>query len=286
MPDGSAHILLHIYRTQEDYRSRLVFVGPRSTHIFTDRKHRIVSLLVRLKPGSSFLPLPFPFCESKDRAFLLEELLSVNLSEAQEEFIGLARKGLINELIIRFDRLMLLLLNRRVEQNRRLQEAVRLIDEAAGQLSIRSLSSTLGVSDRHLRSLFNKTIGLSPKRYSRIVRLTETVKAVDRGFEDGWAQLAIASGYYDQSHMIEDFHALVGESTEAFISRPNREEVFIPSSVFFQYLVRGVSLPCIICDFDTLYPLDYERFTVSIHCFTDNGPNNRFCTRSDSYQII
>ena len=97
---------------------------------------------------------------------------------------------------------------------------------------MRELSSTLGVSDRHLRSAFKRKIGLSPKRYTRIVRLTETIRLVEQGYAQGLAQLALTSGYYDQSHMIEEFHALVGESTEAFLSRPNREQIVTPTSVF------------------------------------------------------
>lgn len=234
MPDGAAHILLHIYRTKagSSFQSRLTFVGPRSTHVFTDRKQRILSLIARLKPGTNFLPLAYPFCDLKDQADHLEALLACDLSKAREEMTTLGGSGRIDALVQRFDALMLSFYDSGIRQQALVHNAVQWIDQAGGQVSMKTLSSSLGVSDRHLRSMFNKAVGLSPKRYARIVRLTKTVKMVDKGMANGWAQLALSAGYYDQSHMIEDFHALVGESPSAFISRTNREELLTPASDF------------------------------------------------------
>jgi|GEM_PF-1316420 len=234
MPDGAAYILFHVYEEQggESLSSRLAFVGPRSTYVFTDRKRRVLSLIAQLKPGTAFLPQPYPLFELKDRSCLLDSLLSLDLDKVSEELRVLAVAMRIPQLVQRFDQLMLTLMDMQREQPILANAAVTAIDEAKGQLSLNVISENLGVSDRHLRSVFKKTVGLSPKRYARIVRLTETVRAVDKGFAHGWAQLAITSGYYDQSHMIDDFQELVGESTDAFISRLNREDVLMPTSDF------------------------------------------------------
>lgn len=68
-------------------------------------------------------------------------------------------------------------------------------------------------------------IGLSPKRYVMVNRVTNAVRRVDGGNVVSWSDLALSAGYFDQSHMIEEFNNLLGESPEAFINRANREEI-------------------------------------------------------------
>ena len=171
MPDGAAYVLLHIYRngTDTSFHSRLAFVGPRSTYIFTNRKQRILSLIARLRPGIRFLPALHQLAELQDQAVLLEDLTTHDLSVAQEEMTDLGASHQIDALVQNFDVLILRLLDQQIKQNPLVCEAVQIIDETGGDASIQCLSSQLGVSSRHLRSVFNKWVGLSPKRYARVV---------------------------------------------------------------------------------------------------------------------
>lgn len=82
-------------------------------------------------------------------------------------------------------------------------------------LPMRSLASDLGVSERHLLRSFYAMVGVSPKKFARIVRLGKVLAARRRGL--GWAEIAFACGFTDQAHMIKDFNALVGVSPEEFL---------------------------------------------------------------------
>ncbi|MFF0866857.1 helix-turn-helix domain-containing protein [Nonomuraea sp. NPDC003560] len=65
-----------------------------------------------------------------------------------------------------------------------------------------------------MRGLFADAVGLSPKRYERIERVR---KALALGRAHGrWADLATATGYYDQSHMTAEFRTLMGVTPAAF----------------------------------------------------------------------
>lgn len=237
MPDGAAHILFHVYVTGQKagfptYQSRLLFVGPRSVYLLTDRKRRVLSFIVRLKPGVSFFDLAYPLCDLKDDSINLESLISIDLTQDKEELTTLAVQGKIAELIRRFDELLSSVSGSTHRPHGLLNEALRCIYDNRGQTSVSDLAIHLGISERHLRSVFSKRVGLSPKRYARIHRLTKTIEAIDGGFAFGNAQLAINAGFYDQSHMIDEFQALVGESTNTFIARSNRENVIIRTSDF------------------------------------------------------
>ena len=238
MPDGSPHILFHVYISQQKtlqpaYHSRLAFVGPRSVYLLTDRKKRVLSFIIKLKPGAyPNLGTTLPLRELRDRSISFEALIGKDLTQFKAEVTSLALSHNISTMVRRFDKLLLDVIDPKFTQQQLAQAAIRVIDNTQGRWSMRELSSFLGVSERHTRSVFNKAVGLSPKRYARIVRLTETVKTLDAGFPFGKAQLALASGFYDQSHMIDEFQALVGASTDTFIAQSNREDVLMHSSDF------------------------------------------------------
>ena len=75
--------------------------------------------------------------------------------------------------------------------------------------AIQTLASQLSVTSRHLRRSVNDIIGLSPKRYTRMLRLVDTLRLADQEKRPNWAQLANAMGYSDQAHMIREFKDLI-----------------------------------------------------------------------------
>lgn len=93
-------------------------------------------------------------------------------------------------------------------EDARLGRAVALIFRSGGSVRIAELATAAGVSERALSRLFTGRVGLSPKRFSRVVRFQHVLRRV-RGRAD-WAQLAIELGYFDQAHMIREFRTLFG----------------------------------------------------------------------------
>jgi AraC-like DNA-binding protein len=82
----------------------------------------------------------------------------------------------------------------------------------AGRVRIASLATRLGVSPRQVSRACARTVGLPPKRLSRIVRF-QTVLAQLTGAEGAvLADVAVAGGYYDQAHLTNEMTALCGMS--------------------------------------------------------------------------
>jgi len=50
--------------------------------------------------------------------------------------------------------------------------------------------------------------GVSPKQLHRMHRVARVMIAADRADHPDWAQFAVANGFYDQSHMIQEFRDL------------------------------------------------------------------------------
>jgi AraC-like DNA-binding protein len=90
------------------------------------------------------------------------------------------------------------------------------IDRHHGQMTVRDLSRTSGYSVRMVDRLFQRVVGLSPKFYSRVVRLRHTLHALVQHPAVPWADLAACSGYYDQPHFTKEFATLTGLRPEEY----------------------------------------------------------------------
>jgi AraC-like DNA-binding protein len=90
----------------------------------------------------------------------------------------------------------------------RLSRVLRMIYEAEGDVPVSHLASATKVSLRTLVRLFESWVGLSPKRFLRVVRFQSALRALD-GPTSG-ADLAARLGYADQAHLIRDVKELFG----------------------------------------------------------------------------
>ena len=94
-------------------------------------------------------------------------------------------------------------------------EAIRRIVDAGGSLGITRLAPALGVTRQHLARRFSQLVGVSPKTFARVVRLgrvIERARAVPAGDPINWSALAVELGYFDQSHLVDEFRELTGVS--------------------------------------------------------------------------
>ncbi|MGQ8870962.1 DUF6597 domain-containing transcriptional factor [Paenibacillus sp. TSA_86.1] len=81
-----------------------------------------------------------------------------------------------------------------------------------GRLSVQDLALSEAVSERQLHRKVTEQVGISPKRFSEIVRFHQVLQGIHRGeFTDG-AALAQAYGFYDQAHLIRQFRKFYGDT--------------------------------------------------------------------------
>ena len=110
-------------------------------------------------------------------------------------------------------------LNFSPQRNHNVEHAKDLVHQANGNLRIQALASQIGVSKRHLERLFLAFTGLSPKQYSRIVRLNHFISAVSNAQNQSMAKIALDCGYADQSHLIQEFQSMMGQTPSSYLIR-------------------------------------------------------------------
>jgi AraC-like DNA-binding protein len=181
-------------------------VGPRTRGSYNPGKALPVCVRVRLRPGRARAVLGVPVRELVDRAVSLGDLwgpagrrLASSLSAAGDDGVlvaslltGALRSENVNPLV---------------------EIALRELSRPAARLS--EVAARLGVSERHLRNLFAREVGLSPKHFARISRVRRVLALAGRR---PWAQVADAVGFFDQAHMIDDFRSMMGVTPGAFLA--------------------------------------------------------------------
>nr|APZ78741.1 AraC family transcriptional regulator [Myxococcus fulvus HW-1] len=89
---------------------------------------------------------------------------------------------------------------------------------SGGAVEIGALAEELGYSQKHLIACFNEELGLPPKLLSRLLRFGQVIEKLKAGtFQGSWAELALAQGYYDQSHFNRDFRQFAGLTPREYV---------------------------------------------------------------------
>ncbi len=99
-----------------------------------------------------------------------------------------------------------------------------------GAVRVAALARTVDLSERQFERRFTRAVGVSPKRYARVLRFGEALRLKAHGGETSWAEVAQAAGYVDQAHMIHEFQALASDTPERLLAAmaPARETVLPP----------------------------------------------------------
>src|SRR5215217_5782470 len=88
--------------------------------------------------------------------------------------------------------------------------ALHVLGPAGTGASIRDVAREVGMCRRRFSSVFAAQVGLTPKLFCRILRFQQARTLADQGPKLDWAQLASTCGYFDQSHLINDFQEFSG----------------------------------------------------------------------------
>ncbi|MEO1653090.1 MAG: helix-turn-helix transcriptional regulator, partial [Bacteroidota bacterium] len=98
-----------------------------------------------------------------------------------------------------------------------LQEACLLLKNAQGNLSIQHLSQGLRYSSRFVEKKFKNYVGLSPKEFSRILRVRSIIDELKlHPQRPHLTDLGLKYGFYDQAHFIKTFRQVLNISPKEF----------------------------------------------------------------------
>lgn len=86
--------------------------------------------------------------------------------------------------------------------------------------SITSLAETTQLSQRQLERVFKEWVGISPKQYSRLLRINSARHQLKTAKSDtDLSEVALAAGYFDQAHFNREFKRVVGLTPGQYLKK-------------------------------------------------------------------
>jgi AraC-like DNA-binding protein len=104
------------------------------------------------------------------------------------------------------------------------QTVARFIKLHGGRVSIDDMARSHSLSRQQFTRRFRASAGMPPKLFARITRFQALVHALLSTDVSRWTSVASAVGFYDQAHMINEFHAFASSPPTVFF-RPHGNDI-------------------------------------------------------------
>jgi AraC-like DNA-binding protein len=96
------------------------------------------------------------------------------------------------------------------------------INDKKGNVRLKELTNEFRASERTLQRSFKSAMGYSIKEYCKILRFYNLLDCITYRNDVNWNNLVFQCGYYDQPHLINEFHAATGFSPFVFSRNINK----------------------------------------------------------------
>lgn len=208
--------------------SGVLFSGTYSRAFACDATQHESMFGVHFKPGGAFPFLGIPANELSNKHADLADLWGRSALYLREELWEAKTPA------TRF-RIMEQVLTERLRRSPKRHPAIRIslqiLGSAGGGATIRDVAQEVGVCKRHFIRLFRAEVGLTPKLFCRLLRF-QRARVLAQQFATvrpdraeprevpsvlDWADLATTCGYFDQSHLINDFEEFSGLSPTQYL---------------------------------------------------------------------
>ncbi|MGV8993316.1 MAG: helix-turn-helix domain-containing protein [Flavobacterium sp.] len=208
-----------------DYENhgRSVIIGPQLTPVTLDLGKNHANLLVILKPGALYRLLGIPLIELVDCYFDARLVVGKEIDQVTEQLMNASSSLEKNNIIQKYLLQKLASLKPALPIDLAMLQLVL----SQGKISMDCLAKLSCLSVRQLERQSLQRIGLPPKYFSRMIRFSEAYKFKERNPQSCWIDIVYRFGYYDQMHLIRDFHHFTGNNPSKM------KEDFIIHSVKF-----------------------------------------------------
>lgn len=218
LPTGAAQLIVNL-REDETRRydlarglrcetaSGVILAGPMSRFSVIDTREQEWVAGVAFKPGGTAAFMRVPSSAARDLDVDLVDLWPRDLAASLREQMLEAPTA-----DARLDQLESAL--RRAWQGHAVHDAVTYavgtFTAQPAAASVSRVMARIGLSQRQFIARFTATVGLTPKRFCRVLRFQRAIALAHAGGRVDWLSVALDCGYYDQSHLIHDFREFSG----------------------------------------------------------------------------
>jgi AraC-like DNA-binding protein len=109
------------------------------------------------------------------------------------------------------------------ERSALIPASLTMLRQREGLLPIPELARELAIGQRQLERLYQSQVGMSPKQYAQLLRIEKARLALKHLNEQTTTTLAAELDFYDQSHFIREFRAVIGMTPAAYMRRHRQQ---------------------------------------------------------------
>jgi AraC-like DNA-binding protein len=222
LPDGCMEIVIHIVAPLRRIRNSVArtqapafLIGQLTECLVLEDTSPAHVMGIRFKPAGTTPFMPFDLSEIQNDEVTLEGLWGSMGRSLQDAMIDAKSDDDRIRMIERF----LLDRFRREDVDPRIEDAVSLIENRQGRITVSEISEHVGWSPRQLERQFSRKIGIGPKGLIRTVRFQTLLQLARSGSPREWVTLALDCGFFDQAHLIREFKRFSGEAPEVFLGQ-------------------------------------------------------------------
>lgn len=175
-------------------------------------------LFVKLYPWTPKLLFGIPTWQINNQALDMGAITPDPAFRELSERVGCAQN--LTDIAILLDAFFLKKLTEIKGHNSFVEFAVRQIFSSDGTISVDRLTSQVHASRRYVEKVFKDKIGISPKQYAQIIRVKKiSMYMLDPRFNFNIREISNRLEYYDQSHLLKDFKAIMGQTPSTYLQK-------------------------------------------------------------------
>lgn len=213
IPDGCTDIIFQYNKENKEFQIRYCGIFESYFEIKETLNKENKTFGIRFFPGGSY---PFIYHKAKEVSHQILNLDCLN----KDLFIKLQNVAnhskTLSELVYESDKILLKELTSNILNNKDssslLNNVLYQIFSEQGKESINDISKKEVTSSRKINRLFEERIGISPKKFSQVIRFQSSLMTLDFNSSLQGYELTDDFGFYDQSHFIRDFKKRIGKS--------------------------------------------------------------------------
>lgn len=212
LPDGCVDIIFSFGDTSSKSGLEPILpniIGTMTTYLQAYYNGSVCMLGIRFKPAGFTAFTQIPINEFTNRQI---SLTSVDTLFDEQFYAALPEKKRMKDKMLHIDSYFVHKLGKLFSIDQQVEYAVALIRQTNGLLPLTAIAYESCLSLRHFERKFKAAIGVSPKTFSKVIKLKHTIAYLKEHKSTSLFAAAVDCGYYDQAHLIKELRALSGNT--------------------------------------------------------------------------
>ncbi|EAR16029.1 MULTISPECIES: DUF6597 domain-containing transcriptional factor [Robiginitalea] len=221
IPNGCLELIVHLEETYcrlpgsrgltatPDYMLIGMFCQPYQVHF----SQSVTVFAIRFKPEALSIILKLGGPDILESYADIEQILDPGFRDLCHRLRELDTTA---ERIAITEKHLFALLSKQPETSNYFTKATQILRQSATG-DLKDVSAELNISQRQLERKFKEVMGISPKKYLRLLRIGKVMNAMQSRSDLNLTNVAYHCGYFDQAHFTKDFKLITGRTPTGFL---------------------------------------------------------------------